>query len=409
MLNHLGTIRRNKATFYALLLGICCTLCGVGLARFSYSAILPTQVLDGWFSELQSAYLGAAILSGYAIGAIFSGKISFRFDVLQTLFYSVALIIFAFLLSAFNSVFAIHFVLRFITGVGGGVLMAVAPPAMLTFIPQELKRWAGAVIFTGIGLGILASSLIAVVADKYSLTVAWLALAVLATLPLFLARKLAAITGWQKRNEPTKTNEPKSPFKINAVILLILLAYSLDAFGYIPHTVFWVDYLQRELFFSADFVAFQWGLFASGAIIAPFFIGFLGARIGYQTTLLLAFMCKAFAISLPLMSNHVLVLSLSSILVGAMVPGVVASVAGRVSELVPAEMQVSIWGIATSTFAIVQGISAYAVGYLYVEGAGPQFVFFLGALALFIGGLVIALSTLLNARQAARSKLLTKN
>jgi len=65
---------------------------------------------------------------------------------------------------------------------------------------------------------------------------------------------------------------------------------------------------------------------------------------------------------------------------------------------VPSEMQVSIWGIATSTFAIVQGISAYVVGYLYVEGAGPQFVFFLGALALFVGGLVIALSTFLNAR-----------
>ncbi|MFQ3245525.1 MAG: putative MFS family arabinose efflux permease [Arenicella sp.] len=403
MLNHLATIRRNKSTFYALLLGICCTFCGVGLARFSYSAILPTQVLDGWFSELQSAYLGAAILSGYAIGAVFSGKISLRFDVLQTLLYAVVLIIIAFLLSAFNSVFAIHFILRFITGFGGGVLMAVAPPAMLTFIPQELKRWAGAVIFTGIGLGILASSLIAVVANKFSLTVAWLVLAVLATLPLLLTRKLAEVSGKHKQNEPTvlKADEPKSPFKINTIILLILLAYSLDAFGYIPHTVFWVDYLQRELSFSADFVAFQWGLFAFGAIISPFFIGFLGARIGYQTTLLLAFMCKAFAISLPLMSSHILVLSLSSILVGAMVPGVVASVAGRVSELVPAEMQVSIWGIATSTFAIVQGISAYVVGYLYVEGAGPHFVFFLGALALFIGGLVIALSTFLNARQRA--------
>lgn len=404
MLNHLDTIKRNKSTFYALLLGICCTLCGVGLARFSYSAILPTQVLDGWFNELQSAYLGAAILSGYAIGAIFSGKINSRCDVLQTLFYSVALIIIAFILSAFNNVFAIHFVLRFITGVGGGVLMAVAPPAMLTFIPQELKRWAGAVIFTGIGLGILASSLIAVVADKFSLTVAWLALAILATLPLFLARKLAVVTDWRKHNEfnGLPASVPKSRFKINGIILLILLAYSLDAFGYIPHTVFWVDYLQRELFFSADFVAFQWGFFAFGAIVAPFFIGFLGARIGYQTTLILAFMIKAFAISLPLMSSHVLVLSLSSILVGAMVPGVVASVAGRVSELVPAERQVSIWGIATSTFAIVQGISAYAVGYLYVEGAGPQFVFFLGALALFIGALVVALSTLLHARQAVR-------
>ncbi|MBL4674535.1 MAG: YbfB/YjiJ family MFS transporter [Arenicella sp.] len=400
MLNHLDRIRRNKSAFFALLLGICCTFCGVGLARFSYSAILPTQVLDGWFSELQSAYLGAAILTGYAIGAIFSGKISLRFDVLRTLFYAVALIITAFLLSALNSVFAIHFLLRFITGVGGGVLMAVAPPAMLTFIPQELKRWAGAVIFTGIGLGVLASSLIAVIADKFGLTVAWLVLALLAILPLLLMRKLAVISASSKQNELSKVkiSGAKLPFKIKAIILLILVAYSLDAFGYIPHTVFWVDYLQRELNFPAGFVAFQWGLFAVGAICAPFFIGFLGARIGYQTTLLLAFMCKAFAISLPLMSSHVLVLSFSSMLVGAMVPGVVASVAGRISELLPSEMQVSIWGIATSTFAIVQGISAYVVGYLYVEGAGPQFVFFLGALALFVGGLVIALSTFLNAR-----------
>lgn len=397
----LNTVLRNKSAFYALILGISCTFCGIGLARFSYTAILPTQILDAWFSELQSAYLGAAILTGYATGAILSDKINSRLSSLPTLFYAVISILSAFFLSALSHDFIIHFLLRFITGFGGGVLMAVAPPAVLAFVPQESKRWAGAVVFTGIGLGVLASSLIGIIADKVNLTAAWWGLTVLAILPLYLLRKLSVMSSDDKHLISVQQTRDKSHSfsKFNPIILLILVAYSLDAFGYIPHTVFWVDYLKRELDFSADFAAFQWGLFAIGAIAAPFLIGFLGTRIGYQMTLLLAFLCKALAISLPLISNHILVLSLSSLLVGAMVPGVVGSVAGRINELAPAAMQVSLWGIATSIFAIVQGVSAYAIGYLYVEGAGPQFVFFLGALALFLGAGIVAFSAFLAKRQ----------
>lgn len=69
-------IQRSELPLF--LTGFLATLSGVGLARFAYTALMPQMVLAGWFSGEQVAYLGAANLLGYLIGALAAAPLADR-------------------------------------------------------------------------------------------------------------------------------------------------------------------------------------------------------------------------------------------------------------------------------------------------------------------------------------------
>ncbi|WP_163144359.1 YbfB/YjiJ family MFS transporter, partial [Arhodomonas sp. KWT] len=58
------------------LAGAAATFAGIGLARFAYTPLIPAMVEAGWFSAAQSAYLGAANLLGYLVGAITANRLA---------------------------------------------------------------------------------------------------------------------------------------------------------------------------------------------------------------------------------------------------------------------------------------------------------------------------------------------
>jgi hypothetical protein len=49
--------------------GLVASLVGIGLARFGYTPLLPVMIHAQWFDASQAAYLGAANLAGYLVGA----------------------------------------------------------------------------------------------------------------------------------------------------------------------------------------------------------------------------------------------------------------------------------------------------------------------------------------------------
>jgi predicted MFS family arabinose efflux permease len=56
----------------AVTAGLCSSLVGIGLSRFAFSPLIPPIVSEHWFAASQAAYLGAANLTGYVIGALIS-------------------------------------------------------------------------------------------------------------------------------------------------------------------------------------------------------------------------------------------------------------------------------------------------------------------------------------------------
>ena len=60
----------------AILAALCASLVGIGLARFAYTALMPALVAEQWFVPAQAAYLGAANLAGYLVGALAAPRMS---------------------------------------------------------------------------------------------------------------------------------------------------------------------------------------------------------------------------------------------------------------------------------------------------------------------------------------------
>src|SRR5215813_13160500 len=69
----------------AVLSAFCASLVGIGLARFAYTPLLPAVVDAHWFEASAAAYLGAANLAGYLVGALLGRPISAHVSVAVTI------------------------------------------------------------------------------------------------------------------------------------------------------------------------------------------------------------------------------------------------------------------------------------------------------------------------------------
>lgn len=369
-----------------IVMGAAATLTGVGLGRLAYAALLPGLISAGWLSPADAGYVGAANLLGYLVGALLASPASRRLGAGPVIKASALLIGIGFAANAWPGPVWWFTLWRFVAGVTGAFLMVIAPSLIGRQLPESKRKRGITWIFTGIGIGVFLSATLVPALIQQGLAFAWLGLALVCVPAIWLV--------WAPWPEPVADNNPKEAGKAGAGLLLALvyLAYSLDAVGFIPHTVFWVDYLERQRDFTTFAAASQWGLFALGAIAGPFIAGALARRIGWHRTLLTAFTLKGSAVLLPAVVPGLASISVSSFTVGAMIPGMVATTAGRIGELVAPHQQTLAWGRATALFAIAQAGSAYLMATLYAHADNGALIFRLGGSALLTGAAIVLLS-----------------
>ena len=375
------------------LAGLCATLVGIGLARFAYTPLLPVLITEGWFPASQAAYLGAANLAGYLGGALCARPLARRGGAPRVLRGMMALVTVAFFACALPLSFAWFFLWRFAAGVAGGALMVLAAPTVLPHVPPARRGLAGGAIFTGVGLGIMASGTVVPLLLQAGLVETWCGLGVLSLLLTALAWG-----GWPAAEPPP----PGAPRRAPAAgpLLALYVAYALNATGLVPHMVFLVDFVARGLGQGIHAGARYWVLFGLGAVVGPMLAGALADRIGFGPALRLALVIQALAVALPTVTANSLWLAVSSLVVGAAVPGVVPLVLGRVHELLPndAEGQRAAWSVTTMAFALGQAAGAYGLAFLFASGRPYTTLFAVGAAALTLG-LVIDLAARLAGRK----------
>lgn len=394
-----GLIRQRKASMPAtssrpllalILIGASATFAGLGLGRFAYATLLPELIEAGWFSAAQAGHIGAANLLGYLLGALSSATLM-RFLPNRVLVRGcLVAIALSFIASAWPAPFLWFAAWRLIAGVTGAILMVVGTSSMLAAMAEDDRKRGGPWLFLGIGLGILASATLVPALLGLGLTAAWLGLAAVSLLPLALAMcrwpAPDAPRGHATRPRPSHT---AGVSRANRVIVAVMLAYGLDAVGFVPHTLFWVDTLERQLGQPPGMGALQWGLFGVGALLGPFAAGSLAALLGWHRALVAALAIKGVAVALPLVSGHLAGLSLSSLLVGALIPASVALTSGRLAELGGASAHARLWGRATASFAAAQALGAFLFAELYVRLDYPPGVYALAALALGIAVVIL--------------------
>jgi predicted MFS family arabinose efflux permease len=284
---------------------------------------------------------------------------------------------------AFPLGFFWFFVWRFVSGGTGGVLMALAAPAVMSAIPPERRGVAGGAIFTGVGLGIAISGTLVPALMQWGLLETWLGLGVTATV-----LTLVAWNGWLPSTpRAAEIAGPQSRRTSGRLLLALYIEYALDAVGLVPHMVFLVDFIARGLDRGLSAGAQYWVVFGAGALVGPLIGGYLGDRVGFRSALRLAFLLPALCVALPLVTVSGFALAVSSFVVGASVPGTVAIAIGCTRELVPADPagQAAAWGFCTTSFAIGQAIAGYGFSWIFARSEnGYPMLFAIGAVALFL-------------------------
>lgn len=378
----------------AALAGLMATLLGLGLGRFAYTPMLPALVRDGWLAADPAAFLGAANLLGYLLGALLASPAADRRGAVPVLKAAMAATALSLAACAWNGGILWLSVWRVLSGAGGGMLIVLAAPTAVARLPVRAKNRAVAVVFSGIGLGvILAGSGVPVLVAAGGLSLTWLALAAVALLltlaawPLWPAPPAESAAGQGGGREAAGQAAQPSPARHRA-LMLFTLAYAGDGIGYVPHTLFLSDFVARGLGQGVAAGGFYWTLFGAGAAAGAVAAGVLARHLGFRRALVLVLAVKAAAVALPLLSTAGPALALSAVVTGLATPGSVALASGVAVMLAGPAGYVRAWGRMTAVFAAAQAVGGYAMSALFAVTGSHGPLFATGAATLAAGAAV---------------------
>ena len=350
----------------------------IGLARFAYAPLLPALIAAGWFSPGDAAYLGAANLAGYLLGAAFGRDIAARLGLRPVLRGMMIAVTLSLAGCAGPFPFAWFFVCRLVSGVAGGALMVLGAPAALALVPADRRGLAAGLIFTGVGLGIAFSGTLLPVLLGVGLTISWLSLAAIA-----LLLTAAVWREWPVAMPPVPPGLAASP---SARLWAFYVCYGLSAFGLVPHMVFLVDFAVRGLGQSMAAGAGQWVLFGIGAVCGPVLAGRLADRLSFAPVFRLVMGVDAICVVALSVAPGVWLLAVSALLVGATVSAISAVAIGRVHELAGPDPRARVagWSRATIAWALGQAAAAYGFAFIYARTGHYGLLFGLAAGAILL-------------------------
>jgi predicted MFS family arabinose efflux permease len=357
------------------LAGAAATCAGNGLARFAFVPLFPAMVTAGWVDGGGAGMLGAAALAGYLAGVLGAERVAATvrgggLGVPGTLDLGMALVALSLAACAWNGGFWWLMGWRFAAGVAGGLLMALAGPAVQASVPPARRGAAGGVVIAGVGSGVAAGALLVPALLPAGLPAAWIGLGGAALLLWSFAHPRwpnPAATG-----AAASGTVPRAP--------LLVLAYGLHGAGMVPPMVYLADLAARGRGLGVEWGALAWLFFGLGGAAGGVLSGRVVDRFGGVGTLRLWLGVQAAALALSLPPSAALVLP-AALLAGFAAIGVTAVTLTVTREMAPAR-PAALWVRCTAGFALAQAAVGFALAALFaatgeshaaVFGAGLAF------------------------------------
>ena len=376
-------MNRIFANKLQLSLFLCLSMClGIGILRFSYTALLPsTRLTYGWDYNFASI-LSSANLLGYLIGAFWAMKLPqtpnmTRYIQLGAILGAISLFSCAF--SGFHESW--YVVWRVISGISGGLLMILSPSVVAQCCHPEDRLSINFIGFSGIGIGVLLATLFMPYLDQISTQTAWLILTAFATaICLYLCYLLSIFKAFL-HEIPTQNN---LLIENKGMYLSLLIVYACSAFAYVPHSLFWIDYLKNTLHLNLYFINFNWILYGLGSALGAISAYLLARKFGNFTALKILYSCYVLAILCAVLDAHPILTYASSFFTGLLNPAVVFLTSYTILQLYSIAYK-KLWSIATLAFAITQLLGGICFSVLQHWGVSYHSQFILASMVLLLG------------------------
>ncbi|WP_309949367.1 YbfB/YjiJ family MFS transporter [Acinetobacter calcoaceticus] len=368
------------STFYRMsLLVFLATCLGIGVFRFSYTALMPIMIEQYHWTHDFASFLGSANLLGYLIGALLAllsikEKYIPSMIILSTIAGSLSLLC----CSLMDMPLAWFIFWRTVSGIAGGLLMILAPSFAMKYIPTTQRLKVNFLGFSGIGVGVLSATILIPVLKNIPVHYVWDIFATISILGSVLLYQLLSRNNAQMI-KPHSTNLQAS--QKSRLGLVIIIAYMCSAFAYIPHSLFWMDYLSGTLHFSLEQRNLFWVLYGAGSCIGAFVAYCLSRIIGYLHTIKWLYAIYCLAVVLPFFSQTTSLLALSSLLTGLLTPATVFISSYSLLQIYEQRYQ-KLWSLATIGFASTQLLGGVVISTLHHLHWFYAHLFLLGGIVL---------------------------
>lgn len=335
------------------------------------------MVTAGWVDGGGAGLLGASALAGYLAGVLGAERVAASrggIGVPRTLDLGMALVALSLAACAWNGGFWWLMGWRFLAGVAGGFLMALAGPAVQAGVPPARRGAAGGVVLAGVGSGIAAGALLVPALLPAGLPVVWLALGAAVLLLWCFAHPR-----WP--DAPAAAKDAAAAPRATVLVL----AYGLHGAGMVPPMVYLADLAARGRGLGVAWGALAWLLFGLGGMAGGVLSGRLVDRLGGVETLRLWLGVQAAALALALPPAAALVPP-AALAAGFAAIGVTAVNLTVTREMVP-ERPAALWVRCSAAFAVSQAVVGFALAALFAATAESHAAVFGAGLAFSVAAL----------------------
>lgn len=370
-----------------LLAGIFSQVLCIGIARFSYTPLLPVMQDQTWIGDAEGGWLAAINYAGYMCGALVAASLNdLKF---KDRLYRVGLIMAVVTTAgmALTDNLMIWSGLRFLSGLSSAGSMLIASGLILNWLIRHHHRGELGIHFAGVGLGIMFAAIIVEGMLRLALSWddQWLWFGVLGA--------LLAIPAWRWLPSPSAgtlthggqvmvDQPPGARF-----LWLMMAAYFCAGYGYVISATFIVTIVEREpaLAGMGQLVFLVVGLAAAPAVMVW---DLVARRMGYLGALLLAYLVQVVGIIMPTFSDSLVAVLLSAVLYGGTFIGCVSLVltmAGRLYPTKPAKLM----GKMTLSYGVAQIVAPALTGVLAEQSGNYNLGLWLAGGFVLLGALLV--------------------
>lgn len=303
---------KNK-NFNILLAGILSIVVGVGVARFSFTTLLP-PMLEDFLSVSDAGLLAAINYAGYLSGAVFS---IFLKDINTKVRYfriGMILSILTNLVLAFSTNETLWFISRLIAGFGSAMVLIVGGALVMVKLKLEDKTKAMGIHFSGIGLAITSCELLSqYILKDGTWSDAWQMLSIFGAI---ISIYIIYILSFDKEVKKEAVKHPLSLSMFTPYVILLIIGYFTAGVGFVVQATFFPDIIN-SLEGLSGFGSLGWLVVGLSGIPSAIFWMALAYRFGSINIIITVSLLQVIGILIPTFSNDISLNILSGALYGS--------------------------------------------------------------------------------------------
>jgi predicted MFS family arabinose efflux permease len=378
--------------------GIFSLILALGVARFSYTPLLPIMQHQAGLGVAAAGWLAAINYAGYLSGALIASMISDL--VLKDRLYRIGMIlaIFSTAMMGFTTDFTVWALSRFVAGLSSAAGLLLGSGLIMNWLIRHNHRSELGIHFSGIGLGIAcAAAAVEMMNHWLNWREQWFVLAGLGCLliiPALLWLPAPDTSIVTKSGQKMEDSPPSRLF-----LRLFTFAYFFAGIGYVVSATFIVSIIDRipGNAGNGSLVFLVIGLAAAPSCILW---DFIARRIGKLNALAVASTVQIVGILLPVWIHGLVAAFTGALLFGGTVMGIVSLVltmAGQYYPTRPAKMM----GKMTLSYGAAQIIAPAITGLLASHFGGYSGGLYLAGVAMIACTLLLLMLKAVEKRDAS--------